>query len=109
MTPQIESAVDTFIAAIHADLLARVNGNLNGSPSARRTVAKIGKQAREQSGPFALPAKKPRKKMPIQFCPVPRCKDRAAPVFGMLCAKHKATPKKLVAKYRAARRAKKAA
>jgi hypothetical protein len=48
-----------------------------------------------------------RRKGPIQLCPVPRCKERAAPVFGMLCAKHKSTPKKLVAKYRAARRARK--
>ena len=48
-----------------------------------------------------------RRKGPIQLCPVPRCRERAAPVFGMLCSKHKDTPKKLVAKYRAARRARK--
>jgi hypothetical protein len=51
---------------------------------------------------------KPRRKAPIQLCPAPRCKGRAAPVFGMLCAKHKGTPKKTVAIWRAARRARKA-
>src|SRR5215831_13187997 len=34
-------------------------------------------------------ARKPRKKPPIQLCPVPGCKERAAPIFGMVCATHK--------------------
>ncbi len=49
--------------------------------------------------------KRTRRKGPIQLCPVPRCKERAAPIFGMLCAKHKDTPKAKVRKYREARRA----
>lgn len=49
-----------------------------------------------------------RRKGPIQLCPVPGCRERAAPVFGMVCKGHRALPKKLIAKYRAARRAKKA-
>jgi hypothetical protein len=48
-----------------------------------------------------------RRKGPIQLCPVPGCKNPAAPVFGMVCAKHKDVPKKKIAKYREARRAKK--
>src|SRR5262245_4661799 len=28
-----------------------------------------------------------RRKGPIQLCPVPGCPNRAAPVFGMVCAK----------------------
>jgi hypothetical protein len=50
--------------------------------------------------------KKSRRKGPIQLCPVPKCKNRAAPVFGMVCAQHKGIAKKTIAKYRAARRAK---
>jgi hypothetical protein len=46
------------------------------------------------------------KKGPIQLCPVPGCRERAAPVYGMVCAKHKDTPKKVIAKYREARRQK---
>jgi hypothetical protein len=52
--------------------------------------------------------KKPRRKGPIQLCPVPGCKGRAAPVFGMVCAAHKSVPKAKIKAYREARRAKKA-
>jgi hypothetical protein len=48
-----------------------------------------------------------RRKGPIQLCPVPGCGNRAAPVFGMVCAKHKDLPKAAIKKYREARRAKK--
>jgi hypothetical protein len=48
-----------------------------------------------------------RRKGPIQLCPVPGCSNRAAPVFGMVCAKHKDLPKAAIKKYREARRAKK--
>ncbi|HZL16331.1 MAG TPA: hypothetical protein VFG23_01170 [Polyangia bacterium] len=54
-------------------------------------------------------AKKPRKKGPLQLCPVPGCKNPAAPVFGMLCAKHKDVSKAKIKKYRDARKAKKLA
>jgi hypothetical protein len=56
--------------------------------------------------PLAL-AKKARKKPPKQFCPVPGCKNPAAPVFGMVCAKHKDVAKAKIKKYRDARKAKK--
>ncbi|HET6146354.1 MAG TPA: hypothetical protein VFH68_02395 [Polyangia bacterium] len=46
-----------------------------------------------------------RRKAPIQLCPVPGCTNRAAPVFGMVCAKHKDLPKAEIRKYREARRA----
>jgi hypothetical protein len=49
-----------------------------------------------------------RKKAPKQLCPVPGCKNAAAPVFGMVCAKHKDVPKAKIKKYREDRRAAKA-
>lgn len=52
--------------------------------------------------------KKPRKKPPRQLCPVPGCKNTAAPVFGMVCTEHKDVPKAKIKKYREARRAEKA-
>jgi hypothetical protein len=52
-------------------------------------------------------AGRPRKKAPKQLCPVPGCKNPAAPVFGMVCAKHKDVGKAKIKKYREARRAKK--
>jgi hypothetical protein len=48
---------------------------------------------------------KPRKKAPKQLCPVPGCKNLAAPVFGMVCAEHKNVAKAKIKKYREARRA----
>ena len=62
-------------------------------------------------GRLALSAsngRKARRKGPKQLCPVPGCKNPAAPVFGMVCAKHKDVPKAKIKKYREARRAKKA-
>jgi hypothetical protein len=50
---------------------------------------------------------KNRKKPPRQLCPVPGCKNTAAPVYGMVCAEHKDVPKAKIKKYREARRAKK--
>src|SRR5215471_12107026 len=50
-------------------------------------------------------ARRPRKKPPIQLCPVPGCTERAAPIFGMVCAKHKDVPKTKIRQYREARRA----
>jgi hypothetical protein len=58
--------------------------------------------------PVSKPArKKARKKAPPQLCPVPGCKNMAAPIFGMVCAKHKDMPKAKIKAFREARRAKK--
>lgn len=46
----------------------------------------------------ALVARKP------QLCPVPRCKGVAAPVYNMVCKRHKDVPKAKIAKFRKARR-----
>ena len=53
---------------------------------------------------FGFAAEKPRTRRPKQLCPVPGCKNPAAPVFGMVCAKHKDVPKSKIKKYREARR-----
>ena len=60
-----------------------------------------------QAGVATAPAMKPRKKAPRQLCPVPGCKNPAAPVFGMVCAKHKDVAKSKIKKFREARKAKK--
>jgi hypothetical protein len=49
-----------------------------------------------------------RRKPPRQLCPAPGCKNPAAPVFGMVCAKHKDVPKAKIKEYREARRRSKA-
>jgi hypothetical protein len=59
--------------------------------------------------PLPSGLKKARKKPPLQLCPVPGCKNPAAPVFGMVCKKHKDLPKAVIKEYREARKAKKVA
>jgi hypothetical protein len=46
-----------------------------------------------------------KRKLPKQFCPVPGCKNAAAPIFGMVCRDHKDVPKGQIKKYREERRA----
>jgi hypothetical protein len=57
--------------------------------------------------PAVAAVKKARRKGPIQLCPVPGCKNPAAPIFGMVCAKHKDLPKAKIRKFREVRKAKK--
>jgi hypothetical protein len=71
-----------------------------GRPPGRR--ASIASVAAIKPG---RPAGKRRRKAPIQLCPVPGCTNRAAPVFGMVCSKHKDLPKAEIKKFREARRA----
>jgi hypothetical protein len=76
-----------------------------------RAIASLGgadvkKASLSKTFPSLHMSKKSRRKGPIQLCPVPGCKERAAPVFGMVCSKHKGLAKKVIAKYRAARKAK---
>jgi hypothetical protein len=108
----LASLVEQFAASLD-DLLERTSmerarlavlsafgGNSAGAPARRgrppATVSPIGA------------ARKRRKKAPIQLCPVPGCKNRAAPVFGMVCSKHKDLPKAKIRQYREARRVQKA-
>ncbi len=48
-----------------------------------------------------------RRKLPPQYCPVPYCRNLAAPAFGMVCSKHRDVSKAKIKEYREARRAKK--
>lgn len=107
MTP-IQKLTADFVTAIEAAMVEHTNGRL-------ADVLRIGLitplgGVRPKSLRVALPGRTTngRRKGPIQLCPVPRCRGRAAPVFGMVCASHRHVPKATIAKYREARRAKKA-
>ena len=76
-------------------VLAAIGGGTRRGP---------GRPPGPRRGPGRPPGR-PRKKPPIQYCPVPGCKNRAAPVFGMVCGDHKGLPKAQIKKYRQARRA----
>lgn len=75
--------------AVHAPTPLQFGGKLTPLTPATFTVTRI------------------RRKAPIQLCPAPRCTNRAAPAFGMLCASHRGTPVLLVREWRARRRARK--
>jgi hypothetical protein len=77
-------------------------GRRRGRPPGRR-----GRPPGSVSKPGKAAGRRKRRKAPIQLCPVPGCGNRAAPVFGMVCSKHKDLPKAQIRKYREARRAKK--
>ena len=118
---ELESVIRSFAAqltsqlttAIEAQAMSQARAAIFAALGADRPVAK-----RRGRPPKALqvgtvgaitPIGKPRKKGPKQLCPVPGCKNPAAPVFGMVCAKHKDIAKSKIRKYREARKAKKAA
>ena len=99
VVPAIQQATEIFLVELKEAIEARVYA---------RAVAKIDRlRIAPKSGAKILTFAPPRKKAPVQLCPSPGCVNRAAPVFGMLCASHKGTPKATVTKWRAARRARK--
>ena len=91
-----------------ADLVAEFTVNLAALINAQAmTAARSRVEAALEAGAVGngVPASV-RKRRPEQMCPVPYCRNVAAPVFGMVCGKHKDVAKATIAKYRAARRAK---
>jgi hypothetical protein len=96
----VEAFTNQLAALVEGQALSRARAAVESALGVRRP----GRPAK------ILPievGKKVRKKPPTQYCPVPGCKNPAAPVFGMVCAKHKDVPKKVIKKYREARKAKK--
>ena len=85
----VSRARDAVLSAFGGRLPSGVRSNGIGAASAGRLAGR------------------PRRKGPIQLCPVPGCKNRAAPVFGMVCSDHKNVSKTQIKKYREARRAQK--
>jgi hypothetical protein len=108
-TMSIKAAVEEFTRRLHTIIEGQAMDR------ARSTVlSAFGGGARR--GPGRPPknvmtiaaAKTSRRKGPRQLCPVPGCKNPAAPIFGMVCAEHKDVAKSKIKKYREARKAKKA-
>jgi hypothetical protein len=100
ITALAENFVRQLVAATEAAAAQRIQAALaNAFGVAQKRVP-------SRSVSVARPASKAR---PKQLCPVPGCKNPAAPVFGMVCAKHKDMPKAKIKKYRQERKAKAAA
>lgn len=109
LSKRLDEVFELVFTAIDARIDARLKDIANKMcPPAAKTqpVSRLKKTRRGGRIQFYRPAPRPRREGPIQLCPVPKCKNRAAPVFGMVCSQHKGIAKKTIAKYRAARRAK---
>ena len=120
MTPAIEQLINSFASNLYVVVRAEMRAEVatvlgdggvvrlsNGRvPHTPLDVPLVQKKLHKRFAAAPVPLKAPRKKGPVQLCPMPGCKERAAPVFGMVCKKHKDAPKKLIAKYREIRRAK---
>lgn len=112
----IQSIVDDFAnqlsALIETQVVARARATVAAALGGKRGPGRPPKLAKlaQLTAPAVVDAgrKKARKKAPPQLCPVPGCKNLAAPIFGMVCSKHKNVAKSKIKKYREARRAKKA-
>ena len=96
----VENFTNQLTALVEGQALDRARAAVESALGVRRP----GRPAK--MSPIAIGGTR-RKKAPRQFCPVPGCKNPAAPVFGMVCAKHKDVAKTKIKRYREARKAKK--
>lgn len=101
----VQNFVTSLVAAVEQTTTQRIQAALmsgvNGAP-VRRGPGRPPKNPLFTAAMLA-PAR-PGKRRPKQLCPVPGCKNAAAPVFGMVCAKHKDIAKSKIKEYRDARK-----
>jgi hypothetical protein len=102
ITAQIEAFTRQLVAAVEAAATQRIQAALAGALGVpqKRGPGRPPKRL-ATSAPLALASAPARKK---QLCPVPDCKNPAAPIFGMVCKEHKKVPKAKIKKYREERR-----
>jgi hypothetical protein len=99
---QIETFTQQLVATVEASVAQRIQAALAsafGVPQ-KRGPGRPPKQA--VAGVAARSAGKASR--PKQLCPVPGCKNVAAPVFGMVCKEHRNVAKSKIKKYREQRR-----
>jgi hypothetical protein len=105
ITAQIETFTQQLVATVEAAVAQRIQAALAGAFGApqKRGPGRPPKHlaATAHFTPSSVPAPARKK----QLCPVPGCKNPAAPVFGMVCKEHKNVAKAKIKKYRKARRA----
>ena len=102
----VEGFVNQIVAAVEADSVRRVQQAVTVAFSGN--IAPMPHRNRPVHAAAASAVSAPIKRRPKQFCPVPGCTGVAAPVFGMVCAKHKDMSKAKIKEYRAQRKAAKA-
>jgi hypothetical protein len=106
ITAIVESFVGRIAAAVEASVSQRLQAAIAaafGAPQ-KGGPGRPAKQAVAGVAPVAAKSAE-MKARPKQFCPVPGCKNTAAPIFGMVCKDHKSVAKSKINKYRAERKA----
>jgi hypothetical protein len=104
--PNTESDITALIENFASQLVAATEAAAAGRIQAALASAFGGAVARRPGRPKAsAPLAAAKQGRPKQLCPVPGCKNPAAPVFGMVCANHKKVSKAKIKKYREARKA----
>jgi hypothetical protein len=109
----IDDFVDELTGAIESQATSRARDVVEAALAAAPLGSRRGRPGRPAAALLLATAedaksitpRRPRKKPPIQLCPVPGCDGRAAPIFGMVCSSHKDLPKAKIKQYREARRA----
>jgi hypothetical protein len=105
ITAIVESFAHQITAAVEASVAQRLQAAIAGAFGApqKRGPGRPPKQAVASVAPVAA---KPAggKTRPKQLCPVPGCKNVAAPVFGTVCKDHKKVAKSKIKKYRQERK-----
>ena len=107
ITAIVESFVKQITTAMEASMVDRIQAAIVGALGAppKRGPGRPAKQAVAGSAPVAARSAG-KKTRPRQLCPVPGCKNVAAPIFGMVCKDHKNVAKSKIARYRAERKGK---
>jgi hypothetical protein len=106
LSPRVQSALMELVSAIQAETRnAIARGIMDVGAEAGPVKRGPGRPPKLLTAvSSAAPVKKFRAPRPPQLCPVPGCKNVAAPAFGMVCSKHQKVSKAKIKKYREARR-----
>ena len=76
----VSDFVDQLTSAIEGEVFSRAREAVLSAVGGKSAGRGPGRPPAVKRGPGRPPGR-PRKKPPIQYCPVPGCKNRAAPVF----------------------------
>jgi hypothetical protein len=107
ITAIVESFANQITAAVEASVTQRLQAAIAGAFGAppKRGPGRPPKLAVAGVAPVAAKSAE-KKTRPRQLCPVPGCKNTAAPIFGMVCKDHKNVAKSKIKKYREERNGK---
>ncbi len=107
ITTLVESFVSQIAAAMESSMVDRLEAAIAGALGApqKRGPGRPATKAVAAVAPVAARSAG-KKTRPKQLCPVPGCKNVAAPVFGMVCKDHRNVAKSKIKMYRAERKGK---